>query len=97
MSYLIDTDTIARYLKGHPAVSRRVQGQPAGLHCSAVSLAELELWLTHWRMPHAYVQPYFAWIGQALVLNADTAVAQEAARMGSQLRTQGNRIPSTVD
>lgn len=97
MSFLLDTDTTVRYLRGHAVLGKRLQFHRGQLHCSVVSLTELELWLAHWRTPLAYTPYYFTFLAQVVSLSVDIGIAQEAARIGAQLRTPGTPPRSVVE
>lgn len=89
MSFLVDTDTCSHYLRGHRVVSNRFLQYGGRLHVSVVTLAELHFWLFRRGTAERYRQAYLAMRREVVVLDLNEPTAEEAGKIGADLRDRG--------
>jgi tRNA(fMet)-specific endonuclease VapC len=96
MSFLLHRDTCAAFVRNVRLVTGRFLHHHGDLHISAVTVMELEVWLSGWKTPIRFQQVYWAMRQQVRVLDMNEVVAQRAAQVGAKLYGQGQR-PSSVN
>jgi tRNA(fMet)-specific endonuclease VapC len=89
MSFLLDTDICSTCLKNVRPVCNRFL-QYGGLHLSAVTLAELEVWLLRRRTPQRYRQGYWSLRRTVTTLDLGRRSAKKAGRVGAELYDRGS-------
>lgn len=89
MKFLLDTNTISYYLRGEPAIVRRMQAQaPSDLCLSAITAMELRYGVQR-RKSRALTAAVEAIMADLVVLPFDHAAAQEAGRIRALVESKG--------
>lgn len=89
MKFLLDTNTISYYLRGEPAVVRRMQAQaPSDLCLSTITVMELRYGV-HKRKSRALTTAVKAILGDLVVLPFDQPAAEEAGRIRALAESKG--------
>jgi predicted nucleic acid-binding protein len=91
MSFLLDTNVCSAYLKNVRSVCNRFL-QHGGLHTSAVTLAELEVWLLRRATPSRFRQGYWSLRRNVTILDLGRRIARRAGRIGADLKDQGLKM-----
>ncbi len=94
MSFLLDTDICSAYLKGNPAVWNRFMQFSGGLHISAITFAELEVWASRAGAPQRRRQAIDELLGDVVLLNVDASVAKLFGQLQAQLLDRGTPAPA---
>jgi tRNA(fMet)-specific endonuclease VapC len=93
MSFLTDTDIASAYIRGVAIVQNRFLQYTGGLYVSAVTMAELKMWLFRSNTPAKYLQELPGLQQQQVQLLAvDDAVAQKAGEVGAYLLDHGQTV-----
>ena len=95
MSFLLNRDTCAAFLRGRQVVTARFPQHRGNLHASALTILSLEMWLLRHSTPGRLLNAYQAGLQQVRVVNLDDAVAHQGARLSVQLRRQGRQMSTT--
>jgi tRNA(fMet)-specific endonuclease VapC len=94
MTYLIDSDRVADYLKGHPeAVILLNQLWPDGIAISIITYAEVYEGIYYGRDAARNEAIFDRFVRGVRVLPITRGVAQEFARLRGHLRARGQIIP----
>src|SRR4051794_27014006 len=93
MSFLLDTDTCAEFIRGAQPVPARFAQHLGRLHVSVVSVTELEMWLRLHTTPLRHQQVYITTLQLVQVLSVDDPIAHRAAQVGSTLLLQRRVVP----
>jgi tRNA(fMet)-specific endonuclease VapC len=89
MSFLLHRDTCVACLRGIQKVRSRCLQNRGNLHVSALTVAELEIWLARPLTPARYRQSYAALMQAVRVVDVNVAIAQRTATVAAQLHAQG--------
>lgn len=93
MNFLLDTDTCVYWLRGHPAMQRRLATiAPDELAISIISLAELSYGAYWSAQAAANMRAIDAFAGAISVLNLDAAIVQSFGEVKALLRRQGQLL-----
>lgn len=92
MSFLVDTDIASAFIRQVPIVRRRFSQHSGLIYLSAVTLAELQVWLLRKNTPAKHLQEFTILGQQTQVLDLNSAVAQKAGEVGSDLLDRGLTI-----
>jgi tRNA(fMet)-specific endonuclease VapC len=94
MSYLVDTDRVAGFLKGRTEdVQLLTELRTHGLAISLVTYGELYEGIYYGRDPHAQEQAFQQFLRRVDVLPLTRRIMQRFARIRGALRRQGLLIP----
>jgi len=93
MSFLIDTDICSAYLKGNRIVWNRFMQFTGGLHISAITLAELNVWAQRAGAPKSRLESLQALLNDLIFLEVDVDVAQRYGHLQALLLDQGKPAP----
>ncbi len=94
MSFLIDTDICSAYLKGNRIVWNRFMQFTGGLHISAITFAELNVWVRRAGAPKSRLEALQALLNDLKFMEVDSNVAQHYGQLQAQLLDQGTPAPS---
>jgi tRNA(fMet)-specific endonuclease VapC len=94
MSYLVDSDWVADYLKGRDQAVELLDSLVAdGLAVSIVTYAEVLEGIYYGHNPEHYEEVFRRFLRGCRVLGVTRAVAQRYARVSGELRSRGLLIP----
>jgi predicted nucleic acid-binding protein len=94
MSFLLDHDTCAAYLRNRQAVINRCVQHRGNLHVCALTIMTVELWLSRYTTPSKLHNLYGALMRDVAIVSVDDTIAHQAARLGTRLRSTRPRIPT---
>ena len=93
MSYLVDTDWVAEYLKGRePAATTLPQLRREGLAISLITYGEIYEGIYSGRDPEQQEDVFLHFLRRVQVLSLNRAILRRFARIRGQLRSQGQLI-----
>ncbi len=92
MSYLIDTDIVAAYLKGRPEETTLLASLEGTLAISLITYGEIYEGIYFGRDPKRYEQGFLAFLRAVDVLPLNKAIMKRFARIRGELRRTGNSI-----
>jgi tRNA(fMet)-specific endonuclease VapC len=96
MSYLLDVDSCAAFIRKVPRVERRCLQNLGRLHVSVIAVTELEVWLCLPGTPLHFQHGYIAMLGQVKLLNVDEPIAHQAAKVRTAMPGSGKGV-TTAD
>jgi tRNA(fMet)-specific endonuclease VapC len=93
VSYLVDSDWVAEYLKGRePAITRLPRLATSGLATSLITYGEIYDGIYYGREPERHEQIFQQFLAFVDVLPLTESIMQRFARVRGQLRQRGQRI-----
>lgn len=92
MSFLIDTDICSAQLRSVPFVNNRFLQHSGGLCISAVTLAELTIWLSRRNTPPRYTALFTPFLQDVSILEVTATLATGAGELGARLLDRGLRM-----
>jgi tRNA(fMet)-specific endonuclease VapC len=97
MSYLVDSDWVADWLKGRPpAIDLLNRLAPDGLAISLISYGELYEGIYYGQSPRRYEQVFRQFLRPVRVLPLNRAIMRRFAVIRGQLRRQGASSPTPI-
>jgi tRNA(fMet)-specific endonuclease VapC len=92
MTFLVDTDIASSFIRKNRLVRNRFRQHAGQVSLSAISVAELKVWLHRTNTPPKFVNELPALLQQVQVVLVDDAVAQRAGLIGAGLLDLGLTI-----
>jgi predicted nucleic acid-binding protein len=86
MSYLFNRDTCAAWLRANRHLAPRLQQHQGQLHVPALTIFELEVWLSRATTPSALLYRYGLFLRDVQVVSLDDAIAHRAAQLNGAMR-----------
>src|SRR5438045_6583353 len=94
MTYLVDTDYVADYLKGYHAATSVLQHLlDTGIAISIITFAEVYEGIYYGQNQRQHEQGFRAFLGHTPVLGITRSVSRQFARIRGELRAKGQLIP----